>query len=346
MSPDNTQMDPLGEQTRLINMALKYTQGNLDKARLMAAGQLDDVVIIKGKYSAGNPDFYGALVVFLNIESHYIMNINTLTLPESGKIDRMRIFDGWKTFYGELMRLIGEEGMRDKAVYEFSNHLADSMVGYDIYDDLENADIEGVTQVLSEIIGKFHGNNKVKCQIEMEKTSSLSMELEGIPTEAFSGNEMPSGDDLLETPEDKKMREIEEEAKYVIQGKLIVSPVRGKYINDIKPGENIKVQLVSQDEISKKVAKVLNAYTEEGEFLPIKGRVKEKISLGKSGYIIYSLVAKNVLAKIIEEENVKIEMDSPGTAEKTDKKDTRLVLYVTLLLGLVMLTLIVLFAML
>ncbi|HDP79321.1 MAG TPA: hypothetical protein ENN21_00600 [Spirochaetes bacterium] len=343
MDADNSHMDSLGEQTKLINMAVKHTRGNVEKARLMAAGQFSNVAVVKAKFSNEDPGVHGALSVFVNTEDHYIMNILTLMLSDKAKIERLRIFDAWKNFYGDLNGLIRDAGALNKGGYEFSTHLADSMVGYDIYDDVENGDLDGATQIFTEIIGKFPGAGKVKCQIEIEKTSSLAMELEGIPTEAYSGGEAESETTPL-SAEDERVRAIEEGAEHVIQGKIMVSPVRGKYINDVKPGENIKVLLTNHDEVSKKVAKVLNAYTEEGEFLPIKGRVKEKVSMGKSGYIMYALVAKNVLAKIIEEENVKIEMEAMGAGEKAENKDTRLILYVSLLLGLVLFTLILLFA--
>jgi len=55
-------------------------------------------------------------------------------------------------------------------------------------------------------------------------------------------------------------------------------------------------------------------------------------------------VAKNVMAKIIEEENVKIEMEGGSPESTSDKGDSRLVLYLSLLLGLVVLTLIIIFS--
>jgi len=122
--------------------------------------------------------------------------------------------------------------------------------------------------------------------------------------------------------------------------------VRGRYINEVSIGEKIKVQLIKKDEISLKVAKVLNALTEEGEMLPIKGRIKEKLPLDKKGFIIYALVAKNVLAKIVEEENVKIEMDSQAVEQKPEQGEARLLIYAALLVGLFLVTILIVYALL
>ncbi len=105
------------------------------------------------------------------------------------------------------------------------------------------------------------------------------------------------------------MREIEAQVEYVIPGSVIVSPVKGKYINDIKAGEKITVMLSGKDPVSDKIARMFNAITSDGQYLPVKARIKEKVPLSTGGFAIYALVAKNVLVKIIEEENVKIETD-------------------------------------
>jgi len=64
----------------------------------------------------------------------------------------------------------------------------------------------------------------------------------------------------------------------------------------------------------------------------------------EKGYTIYALVAKGVLVKIIEEENVKIQLDRPEE-EVVDKgkEDSRLVFFISVLVGLILLTGIILF---
>ena len=54
---------------------------------------------------------------------------------------------------------------------------------------------------------------------------------------------------------------------------------------------------------------MLNAFDQEGGRLPVPGRLKAKIPLEKGGTMLYAVVAKGVLAKIFEEENVKILLD-------------------------------------
>lgn len=338
MTPDGAHMEALGEQAKLFNIAMKHTGGDMEKSRMMVAGQYDDVVAIKGKFSLSTAGKYGLFLIFLNIVTRRLVNVNSLVVSESVFTDRARVFDAWRLFNSDFRSAVRSSGEASSGSFEFATHLADSLDGYDIYTFVDSWDLDAASDIIAEIIEKFYQGERPQCQIEMEKTSSLAMELEGLQIEGQDegAHAVTGGDDRLAA--------IERQAQYVVPGKVIVSPVRGKYINDVKPGDSVRVLLTVKDAISVKVAKLLNAYTEEGEFLPIKGRIKEKISQGKFGYIIYALVAKNVMAKIIEEENVKIEMEGGAVEEPAERGESRLVLYLSLLLGLIVLTLIIIFS--
>lgn len=339
MTPDGAPMEALDEQARLFNIAIKHTGGDMEKARLMVTGQYDDVTVIKGKFSLPSTGAYGIFLIFLNIATRRLASVNSLVLPDSAYTDRARIYDHWKLFNADFRSAVRSSGENSTGSFEFSNHLADSLEGYDIYETVYAWDLDAASDVIAEIVEKYYRAEAPQCQIEMEKTSSLALELEGVQIEDADDARQGAAPGV-----DNRLAEIERQAQYIVPGKVIVSPVRGKYINDVRPGENIRVLLTAKDTISVKVAKLLNAYTEEAEILPIKGRVKEKVSQGKFGYIIYALVAKNVMAKIIEEENVKIEMDAATLVEPVDRGESRLVLYLALLLGLVVLTLIIIFS--
>ena len=88
--------------------------------------------------------------------------------------------------------------------------------------------------------------------------------------------------------------------------------------------------LNTRDAVSHKILTVLNAIDSDGKISPIKGRVKAKIPLEKGGYIIYALVAKGVLAKIVEEENVKIQMDVPEEEVVGKETDDSKIIYLML----------------
>ncbi len=348
MSDEASNFDSLNEQTKLINTALKYTGGDVDKARLMVSGQYDDAAVIKGRLAIEPLDTYGMFYIFLNQVSRYLMNVNSVLSGKSTLYERAPIFNNWKNFYRESGKTVQQQDESIIGSYEFTNHLANSLEGYNIFEYVEEDNLDDISEIIREIIAKFFNNNDVQIQIAIDRTSSLAVELEDIPIETPQAPgvkqeappEMPMGE------LDRKMNEIESQAEYVINGNVIVSPVKGKYVNDIKIGEKISVVLTDKDSISIKVAKMFNALTDEREYLPIKARMKAKVPMEGGGYILYGLVAKNVLIKIIEEENVKIEMEKVEKKPAESAPESRLVLYVAMLLGLLVIALVIIMALL
>lgn len=340
--PENNQFNSLGETTKNINIALKYTNGDIEKARKMVTGQWNDVVVTKGRFSVGNHTF-GIFLFFYNKENRYIMNINSLLSKSKSLHDKISINDNWKFFYSKFKDFVNLESPPENdsvSSYEFTRHLIDSLKGYEIYDYIAESNLELSTDALIEIIAKLFNREEVNCQIEFEQTSSLVLELSQIPVEEPpSSKEQADGTGI--SAEEKLMAKIESEAMHVIDGRVIVAPVKGKYIKDIQQGDKIKVLFTNEeDSIAAKVASAQKAITDEGEMLPVKARIKAKIPLKEGGFMLYGVVAKNILARIVEEENVKIEMDVPQQTPTNEKTNSPLLLYVAFGSGILLIILV------
>jgi hypothetical protein len=342
MSETSTQKDTFSEKSRLLDIALKYTNGDMERAKLMVAGQYNDVKIIKGKFDIENVKVFGIFLVFVNVPNNYIMNITTLLMQNDNVIQKASIFDSWKTFYSDLADFTQSETDNALPSYDFNLHLSESLENYDIYSAIEQDNLEDLTDMIKDIISKFYSVNVIVCKLSLDAASSLNLELSNVPVEepgTFTETHEP---EKVEDVQTDKLTEIESRTDYVISGRVIISPIKGKYINDIKTGDKIKVLLTGNDNVSRNVAKTLNAMSEEDEILPITIRITEKIPMEKKGYYIYGLAAKNVLVRIVEEENVKIETEQAQKATKTlksekTKSDSKMIIYLVLMFGLLFL---------
>ena len=346
MQNETSQYDSFSEKSKLIDIALKYTNGDMEKAKLMTSGMYNDVEVIKGKFAINRQNIYGIFFIFINIPNKYIMNINVLLLSNNNIYSKSNIFDNWKSFYIDFREYARREDENAINSHDFTNHLIHSLKGYNAFVDIEEENLENLTEIIKEIISKYYKLEEIDCQIALEKSNSLNLELKGIPVELPSGMEDIKELEDIVTKEDKRISEIEAQADYIIEGRVIISPIKGRYIYDLKIGEKIKILLANHDEKSKSIAKRLNALSEDEEILPINARVKEKIPLESGGFLIYGLIAKNVLVKIIEEENIKIEVDSHQLSSTTSKtadskvakidSTGRLLIYLILLIGLIL----------
>lgn len=330
--------DAFSEKTKLMNLAMKYTNGDMERAKFMVSGQYNDVKIIKGKFDIEEAGIFGLLIIFINIPNRYIMHTDAFIQTDEHVISKASIFDSWKAFYADLTNFIRIEEANSVPSYEFKVYIANTLESHNIYSDIESDNLEHLTRILTDMINKFYQNAFVNCKLSIDNTNSLTMELADIPihepkNKLDKESERPDGE-LTE-----KITAIESKAEYVLNGRIIISPIKGKHISEIKVGEKIKILLTSSDTINKQVAKSLKALSEDNEILPISMRVTEKFPMEKKGYYIYGLIAKNVLVRIIEEEDVKIETDTVQKivkSAKAEKKnsDSRTIIYIVLLIGL------------
>ncbi|MBN1531915.1 MAG: hypothetical protein JXA20_04575 [Spirochaetes bacterium] len=343
------QFDSLGEKTKLVDISLRYTDGDIEKAKAMASGTYLDSNVIKAKFYNSDSNESGLFLSFFNSVHDYISNVSSVINSDNSIFERVRIFDDWKSLYNNINAYRSGDDVVDYP--NFNDALMDLFVSKDIFPYVSGKDISAASVIVTEGLKTIFGSSKIQCQIEIDTTSSLAMDIAGVMIDVPGG----TGEDIgtamkvpVETTiEDERISKIENEADYIVEGKVIVAPVKGKNINDIVVGEKIKVLLTGDDVITQKVIAAMNASDETGGRYPINGRVKAKIPMEKSGYIIYTLVAKGILAKIIEEENVKILVDKPIEEMVTEKKgDNKLLFIMAIVVGLIIIAGIVLLALL
>ena len=96
------QFNSFGEKAKKIDMAMKYTNGDIDKAKAMVSGQYQDIIVVKCKFIVYNQDQSGIILGFFNTIEEYISNIDTIIFTSPDFFTKGRVFDDWKTLYGDF----------------------------------------------------------------------------------------------------------------------------------------------------------------------------------------------------------------------------------------------------
>ncbi|MFH0977278.1 MAG: hypothetical protein V1874_15975 [Spirochaetota bacterium] len=313
----------------------------------MVSGLYNDVKIIKGKFDLSSKT-NGIFIIFLNLPNNYVMHINSIIFQNENSLLKASIFDSWKTFWSDLIGFEEKDGDNLVSSIEFIKYVTGAFDNDDIYSHLGSDNLEKLTEMINGIIAKFYLDSRVNCKLSIDSSNSLTLVQADIPLEEPGNADNKDNIDKLDTELSKKIAEIESKAEHVLNGRIIISPIKGKHISDVKIGEKIKILLTGNDKINKQVAKSLKALSEENEILPINMRITEKFPMEKKGYYIYGLIAKNILVRIIEEEDVKIETDTIqkiAKSAKTEKtnSDNKTILYIVLLTGILLIILILIF---
>jgi len=294
-----------------INIALKYTNGDSDKAKMMAMGSMFDVIVVKGKFTVEDQNTSGVFLAFFNFIDEYISAIESVIELNDAFFSKTKVSDNWNTIYKNIASYEGKEKLNSE---KLNGDLYNFFIQLDVWPHVQKEDVNNLAPILLDIIKECFESLTVDCQIDFEKTNSLELELAGIEVMVPLNieNRKRSTEISLDpdSPFGKKITSVESQAQFIINGSLIISPVRGKLLSELKPNEKIYVLLSDKDQISQRVLDTYKSRDAEGNPRPFLGKIVSVIpNEMDKGYIIYIVVAKGIFVKIIEEENLKIQTE-------------------------------------
>jgi len=300
------------EQSKKHQIALYYTMGDQEKAKKMVTGGYSDLYVIKCVFSSSS--VYGGFIafispVYLKAVSGYIIITRSFDLVD------VKTTKDWRAFERQLVEA-AKKGEHDEV---FSSQVRDGLIKALTLQEISNLskllDQDNgiaINRYMQKFIANVAGLQNMALTADYEKISSLSMELHSITSVKITPEELVKGQCKEPTP-DITVEKTDDalagkEIKLILNGALILSPIKGKEISTLAVGDRIMISLVDKNPKSIDVAKAFNAYDSEKGIRPIPGRIVS-IKLDEY-YTIYAIVAKGIYIKIVEEETlIKVSMD-------------------------------------
>jgi len=325
------------DKARMLEMAFKYTNGDVEKAKAMVTGQYNDIVAIKAKIAFHKSGKSGMLMGFFNVNFRYVASLDIIIMSNSDLYNRVRVFSDWKSLYKDLT-----DYKKDDAIIKnptLLEKLHEKLSEPAMLTNVVNKSLDDITKFVNNSLNDIFPGDRISSQLELEETSSVALGGAGIyinmpqsaQPAAPASEPKPAPEAATQdlSPFEAKLAEIEAEAEHIVEGVSVISPVKGKFIADLVPGDIVMVLLPKGDAISKKILETIKAIGDDGSIKPVRSRLKYKVVDGKGPYYIYVLVAKGVYAKLIEEENVKIRVEFTGN-EKTESKGSYKFLFIAI----------------
>jgi len=194
---------------------------------------------------------------------------------------------------------------------------------------LTNNEEISLNRLFQKLIQDALGLQRVECDFSYQLSTSLDMELNSTTSRKLDKQTIEGQSQAAEALADKEEvagndpRVGVDGIKLIINCSLILSPIKGKEISKIVSGDRIRVNIVDKNPKAITVAQAINAYS-DGKFSPINVRVKSVDYHAGIGYVLYVVVAKGILGKIVEEEeNIKVAMDPTYFAEAADEVESK-----------------------
>jgi hypothetical protein len=318
---DNLQSatDNLADQTRKLDIAAFYTSGDIDKARQMLAGSYKDLYAIKGKFSSSS--VYGLFLIFFN---HVNMTFNNRIygiVSNSYVIDDVKTNQNWRSFEKQIEQLLKQGEHDDVLASQIRDELLrglDFKFANEIKKVMQAGDEIALNHQFQKLAQDRFGFQQMKVSIDFDSTTSLDVELNSISSKKIDANELKRAEE--ETPEEKPKSQLDDalqgkEVKLILEGNVILSPIKGKDIGEVVVGDRVRIRLNDDNPKSVSLAKAFNAYDGE-KIAPITGRVVSIRHQSTGGFKIFAIVAKGIYIRIDEEEeSIKVAMDPAVAAQ-------------------------------
>ncbi|PKL38107.1 MAG: hypothetical protein CVV44_13145 [Spirochaetae bacterium HGW-Spirochaetae-1] len=329
--------DSLVEQTRRFDIATYYCNGDTEKAKQMVAGALKDQYVIKARFSSSSQ--YGAFIIFYNSVYSYVSNITVLVSPSFALEDIKTSLD-WRHFEEELKKLL-DKGEHDAVMCNHAREEINGSMNMEFNKELnrllEINDAITINHRFKKMVQDRLGFQQIKIIVDHEPSSSLDMELSSVTGRKLDPEEIKKqlkqqGDEKLEEEQRLNKEVIIEkvddplsgkEVRLILQGSLILSPIKGKDVGEVVAGDRIKIKIIDSNPKAIQVARAFKAYDEEtGNIAPIIGRVVSAKYTSREGYKFFAIIAKGIYVHIDEEEeNIKVAVEDPAATGQKDSAE-------------------------
>lgn len=251
-------------------------------------------LLVKGKFICFEKEFYGLFLLYLDLKT---------------KAEKAQIAAGGSSFIstysietsGDKLLYIIEELLEDEeASLSKSREIKSLLLSQGVALNESLKDIGSLEKLLKAIL-----QNYLKAPVEL----SLSSE----KVENFDLREV----DQERIEKDQKAQAEEERIKYkipsgaeVIDCFAVLSPIKGKPIQEIREGDLILSKIDDTTEKGAKIAENFHLYTENKRIKPVIGKVYQKFHEDKEIVLIINL-GKNLAGFAREDETVKITYIEP-----------------------------------
>ncbi|MDA3901591.1 MAG: hypothetical protein PF637_13865 [Spirochaetes bacterium] len=320
-------INSLSDQQKRYDIALHFTGNDQDKAKRMVSNSYFDLVAVKGAFSSSS--LYGAFIIFFNIDYARVDHTVFVVSPDY-QLQSLVIKNDWKTLEKEILnsrtssaasRINSDFSEKFKKGFSYS-------LGKDFARYLSKGDMTQIVHMIQRFMQESTELKRIEVSAEIQNLSSLQLELDSLTSNKISGKLNSRKDSEEETPEDSSSASSgpvagQDGVRLVITSTIVLSPIKGKYISNIVEGDKIMVSMVENTPQVIEIAKAFNAYDSTSKKISaIPARVKSVEYVDGVGYKIFALIAKGIVAKIIEEESsIKIALDPASVVMNVDDSE-------------------------
>ncbi|MGC8765889.1 MAG: DUF4899 domain-containing protein [Brevinematia bacterium] len=284
------------------------------------------IIIIKGRFKAPAVSSFGLFIVFMDNQSKSVEKFDVVCSHFSTLYEN-NISIPWNEIENIIVKLKWKGEYATSLTHDVQATLDDLFqVGSgrtpEIWSNIKKLQFNKVENVFEEALSRPAGDKNIKVDVAIETLHASQIE----STRKMQKD--TSGKDILSalTPEPKQEAQtttpatyIPEDSAVLLEVALVLSPVSGVPIFELKEGDKIFVKITEQSNRGQYFIDLLNA-SEDGDLLPIPASVVKVLKEGKI-YTVIVNIGPGIYGRSIDEDNVKVKMYDPYYDKRKQKTE-------------------------
>ncbi|MGV7930789.1 MAG: hypothetical protein AB2L13_18135 [Spirochaetota bacterium] len=285
-----------------IKLVLPYVNHRNDMAESVVKGAINDIALIKFAFERGERLFGLGIIIYSMVGKS--VNSVFIAAGSEGSFKNGDVQAPISDFFDVVESLMDAAAFDDAAAMKIESALRRVNTA-----PLAEAASKGDRAVLGRAVTALLASgigDGVAAEADAVLMNSLRMEVLLKPGSRARRKEAreevaPAKE---ETPGGMKMLSVD----------LILSPTRGRNISSLKPGDHVQVMLDSSNPVAYKILKQLNLISGD-KVKPVGATVYSIKQHPKEGYKVFVQIAKGVLGRAEEEQDIRIKTGDPVVEE-------------------------------
>jgi len=276
-------------------------------------------LVIKGRFKATASSSYGLFIVFMDNITKNTDKIETVASHFSTVYDT-NINMPWSELQDIITKLRWKGEFATSLTHDIQGSLEDLFQpgtgrGPDIWNAIKKATLNKAANFFEEFLARPTGDKGVKVELAIETITQSDIEnVKKMREEREMLSNLNVQPKAPQAPAEPKV----EEGAVVLDVSLVLSPISGVPIYELKEGSKIFIKITEQTSRGQYFNDLLGA-SEGGEILPVPATVKKVSKEGKI-YTVLVEIGPGIYGKSLDEDTVKVKLyDSTQDKRKSQK---------------------------
>jgi hypothetical protein len=152
----------------------RFCGGDVDMAKSILKGELNDVIVFKGRFKNGDETLFGLFMVLVHETSSSVIDAYSV-VSGSSSVFRHKPYDDWRTFISRIKKEGSDMG-EDERTNNFTvllKRIHELKLFSTFFEGVRKNDIAGITENFKKIVGKFLSDDSVSIVIDFEESTTL-----------------------------------------------------------------------------------------------------------------------------------------------------------------------------